>query len=113
MNKYRNRKVTVDGITFDSVKEFSRWKELKLLERAGEIYELKRQVPFVVIPVQKDEKGKVIERETKYIADFTYRDRKTNRIVVEDVKSSATKTKEYILKRKLMLYRHGLRIMEV
>ena len=109
--KYRNRKVEVDGITFDSVKEYSRYQELRLLERAGEIYELQRQVPFVVIPVQKDEKGKVIEREVRYIADFTYRNRSDHRLVVEDVKG--VRTKEYVLKRKLMLYRNGIRIQEV
>lgn len=113
MNKYGAIKTVVDGITFDSKKEANRWCELKLLERAGEIYDLKRQVPFVIIPVQKDENGRVIEREAKYIADFAYRDRKTNRIVVEDTKSEATKTAAYKLKKKLMLYRNGIRIREV
>ena len=111
MSKYRNRKVqTEDGI-FDSVKEYSRWQELKLMERAGEIYELQRQVPFVLIPTQKDDRGKVIEREVKYIADFTYLEKCGNRLVVEDTKGM--KTKEYILKRKMMLYRLGIRIQEV
>ena len=95
------------------MKEYSRWQELKLMQRAGEIYELQRQVPFVLIPTQRGEDGKVIEREVKYIADFTYRERCGNRLVVEDTKSSATKTEEYILKRKLMLYRLGIRITEV
>lgn len=110
--KYGNRKVKTEDGTFDSVKEFRRWQELKLMQRAGEIYDLRRQVPFVLIPSQS-ENGKVIEREVKYIADFTYRDRKTNRLVVEDTKSVATKTPEYIIKRKLMLYRNGLKIQEV
>ena len=109
--KYGNRKVTVDGMTFDSRKEFGRWQELRLMERAGLIYELKRQVPFVLIPAQKDERGKVIEREVKYVADFTYRDRSDHRLVVEDTKGM--KTREYIIKRKLMLYRLGIRIQEV
>ena len=111
MNKYGNRRVVTEDGTFDSVKEHRRWMELKLLQRAGEIRELRRQVPFVIIPVQKDEKGKVIERETRYIADFVYRETKDNRLVVEDTKGM--KTKEYILKRKLMLYRNGIRIREV
>lgn len=81
------------------------------MERAGEIYELQRQVPFVIIPVQKDEFGKVLEREVKYIADFTYRKMDDHRLVVEDTKGM--KTREYILKRKLMLYRNGIRIQEV
>lgn len=110
-NKYHARKVTVDGIAFDSVKEANRWCELKLLEKAGEIYDLQRQVPFIVIPVQKDEKGKVIEREVKYIADFVYKEKGTMRRTVEDAKG--VRTKEYILKRKLMLYRNGIRIKEV
>ena len=112
--KYGNHKTEVDGLRFDSKKEAVRWAELKLLERAGEIFDLQMQVPFVLIPVQRDETGKVIEREVKYIADFTYRDRKTGRLTVEDVKSPATKkNKEYIIKRKLMMYRHGLRIKEI
>lgn len=111
--KYKNRKFVMDGITFDSKKEAARWTELKRQEMAGEIYDLQRQVPFILIPCQRNEKGKVIEREARYIADFTYRDVKTGRIVVEDVKSPITKTREYILKRKLLLYRHGIRIKEV
>lgn len=113
-SKYLNHKTVVDGVEFDSKHEATRWCELKYMERAGLIYDLQRQVPFVLIPKQVDEvTGKVIEREAKYIADFTYRDRKTHKLVVEDTKSKATKTKDYILKRKLMLYRHGLRIVEV
>lgn len=104
----------MDGITFDSKKEANRWLELKELEKAGKIRELQRQTPFTLLPSQKDETGKVIEREVKYYADFTYRDAETNRLVVEDVKSAITKTRpDYILKRKILLYRHGLRIKEV
>ena len=85
-SKYHSRKVIVDGITFDSAKEARRYGELKLQEKAGEIYDLQRQVPFVVIPVQKDENGKVIEREVKYIADFTYKEKGSLRRTVEDTK---------------------------
>ena len=114
MSKYGNRKTVIDGIEFDSKHEAARWCELKYMERAGLICELQRQVAFMLIPKQVDEvTGKVLEREAKYIADFTYRDRKTHKLVVEDTKSKATKTKDYILKRKLMLYRYGLRIVEV
>lgn len=109
--KYGNRKVVTEDGTFDSEKEYRRWRELKLLQKAGEIYELQRQVPFVVVPHQKDENGKVIERAVIYIADFTYRSTKDGRIVVEDTKGM--KTREYIIKRKLMMYRHGIRIREV
>lgn len=111
--KYHNEKTEVDGLKFDSRKEANRWCELQLMQKAGEIYELQRQVPFVVLPAQRDENGKLIEREVKYVADFTYRVKGVNRLVVEDTKSKATKTPEYIIKRKLMLYRLGLRIREV
>ena len=109
--KYRNRKIVVDGQTFDSQKEANRWQELKLMERAGEIYDLQRQVPFIVIPAQKDEKGKTIERECKYIADFTYKLKGSLVRTVEDTKG--LRTKDYIIKRKLMLWRFGLRVKEV
>lgn len=111
ISKYGNRKVEIDGLKFDSKHEAYRWIELRYMERAGMIYELKRQVPFVLIPTQKDENGKVIEREVRYIADFTYRDKKDHRLVVEDAKGM--KTEVYKLKRKLMLYRNGIRIQEV
>ena len=86
MSKYHNRKVTVDGITFDSVKEANRYKDLKILERAGQIHDLQLQVKFKLIPAQREwtdettksgkpKKGKVIEHECSYIADFTYKNR--------------------------------------
>ena len=110
-SKYRSRKVTVDGITFDSEKEAGRWQELKLLERTGEIRDLQRQVPFVVIPAQRDENGKLIEKEVRYGADFTYIEKGKLTRTVEDVKGM--KTREYILKRKMLLWRLGIRIKEV
>lgn len=109
-NKYRNEKVTMGGITFDSRKEANRYFELKMLERAGEINKLKCQVKFVLIPSQKLD-GKVVERECSYVADFIYLDAKTGELVVEDTKGF--RTRDYIIKRKLMLYRHGIRIKEV
>lgn len=112
-SKYHSRKVTVDGITFDSAKEARRYGELKLQEKAGEIYDLQRQVPFVVIPEQRDGNGKLLEREVKYIADFTYKEKGSLRRTVEDVKSPATRTEVYRIKKKLMLYRNGIRIKEV
>ena len=121
--KYHNKKITKDGETFDSVKEYNRWCELKLLERAGLITGLKRQVKFELIPAQREkvwnkkkncfELGKVVERECAYYADFVYRGMDTCRIVVEDVKSPATRTKDYVIKRKLMLYYHKIKIREV
>lgn len=110
-SKYGNKRIVMDGEHFDSLKEAARYQELKLLERAGEIRELKRQVPFVLIPVQKDDKGKVIERELKYIADFTYIEKGKLVRTVEDVKG--LRTEVYKIKRKLMLYRNGIRIKEI
>lgn len=107
-SKYHSRKVTKDGETFDSVKEYRRWCELKLLERAGQINGLERQKQFELIPSQRIG-GKVAERACNYIADFTYW--QDNRFVVEDTKGF--KTKEYIIKRKLMLWLHGIRVQEV
>lgn len=132
--KYHSKKITRDGETFDSIKEYKRYCELLLLERAGEITNLRRQVKFVLIPAQYEpdtigsrggiKKGKLIERECSYIADFVYEYHKLNRsdvprevysarvyTVVEDTKGF--KTKDYIIKRKLMLQVHGIRIKEV
>ena len=106
-NKYHNRKVIVDGDTFDSQKEYRRFRELKLLERTGEITGLKRQVKYVLIRSQRDEYGKVIERECSYYADFVYRD-KQGRTHVEDVKG--VETEAFKIKKKLMLERYGIRI---
>lgn len=109
--KYGNKKTVVDGITFDSMKEATRYSELRLLLRAGEIFDLQRQVPFTLIPKQVRD-GKVVERPVVYKADFVYKE-KDGTEVVEDVKSQATKTKEYIIKRKLMLWQFGIMVHEV
>lgn len=106
--KYRNKKTMVDGILFDSKKEANRWIELKLLERAGQITDLERQVKYTLIPSQRID-GKVVERAITYTADFVYLE--NGEKVVEDTKG--VRTKEYILKRKLMLYMHGIVIKEV
>lgn len=106
--KYGNRKVIRDGITFDSTKEARRWSELLLLERAGAIQNLRRQVKYELIPSQRIA-GKVVERACTYIADFVYSENGVE--VVEDTKGF--KTPEYVIKRKLMLWRHGIRIREV
>lgn len=110
MSKYNSKKTVVDGQTFDSKKEANRYQELVLLEKAGVIKNLSRQVKFVLIPSQRDENGKVIERECSYKADFVYYE-EDGETVVEDVKGF--RTKEYIVKRKLMLYQYGIRIREV
>lgn len=108
--KYNNTRVTIPGRTFDSRKEYNRYCELLLLERGGYISGLKLQVKYVLIPAQRDDSGKIIERECSYIADFVYFDNASHETVVEDVKG--VRTKEYLIKRKLMLAQHGIRIRE-
>ena len=107
-SKYHAQKIKdLDGQTYDSKKELRRWHDLQLLERAGEITNLRRQVKFKLIPAQRIA-GKVVERECSYIADFVYeRDGVT---IVEDCKGFRTDT--YKIKRKLMLERYGIRILE-
>ena len=109
-SKYHSRKITVDGVSYDSKKEYNRYRELSMLEDAGIIHDLKRQVKFELLPSQRDlTTGKVIERPVSYIADFVYFE--GERLIVEDVKG--IRTKDYILKRKMLLYFHGIRIKEV
>lgn len=104
--KYKNQKVIYNGVLFDSKKECGRYLELKMMQAAGLISDLRLQVSFVLI----EPNGK--ERGCKYIADFTYM--RDVVLVVEDVKSKATrKLSTYILKRKLMLEKHGIKINEV
>ena len=102
-NKYGAKKVnTPDGV-FDSQREHQRWGVLKLLERAGRISDLKRQVSYELIPKQ----GTM--RACSYVADFVYKDADGN-TVVEDCKGF--RTDAYKIKKKLMLYVYGIRIKE-
>lgn len=110
--KYKSKKTEVDGIVFDSKKEAKRYLELKAMMEAGEIQNLELQKKYVLIPSQKRLVGgkmKVIERECAYKADFTYK--VGDMTVVEDTKGF--KTKDYIIKRKLMLKVYGIQIREV
>lgn len=124
--KYKNKTVTIDGITFDSIKEGNRYRELKLLEKAGKITGLQLQVKYLLIPSQfgrvPDEhhpgmtKRVCLEREVSYYADFVYKDA-DGILIVEDVKgyrdpASAAYAK-FVIKRKLMLERYGIRVSEV
>lgn len=113
MSKYRNKKVLVDGVAFDSKKEAKRYRELKLMEDAGMISRLERQVKFDLLPNQKDPDGKVIERKVQYVADFVYM--KNGKVVVEDVKGyrDGGAYRVFVIKRKLMLYRFGLKVIEI
>lgn len=126
MNKYHSKKTRLsDGTVFDSRKEARRWQQLRLLEGRGEIQDLKRQVEYELVPNQyeiverysdktgkrlKDEK-RLAERRVCYVADFVYT--KDGEIVVEDTKSPVTRTKDYIIKRKLMRHIHGIVIREI
>lgn len=112
VNKYGARTVKdqTTGEIFDSKVEHRRWCELRLLERAGRIVGLERQVKYVLIPTQRDKSGKVIEKECSYYADFVYFDCALGEKVVEDVKG--VRTDAYKIKKKLMLKEHGIRIKE-
>lgn len=103
MSKYHSQKATYNGITFDSKREMDRYIDLLLLERAGEISELRLQVSFELIPKQAG------ERSCKYIADFAYT--RNGEMIVEDAKG--VRTPEYVIKRKLMLWVHGIKVHEV
>lgn len=121
-SKFHSKKITVDGITFDSKKEYLRYCELALLEKAGQIQNLELQKVFELIPAQYEtferygksgnrlkDGSRCIEKACVYKADFVYTE--NGKTVVEDTKGF--KTKDYIIKRKLMLHIHGIRIREV
>ena len=102
-SKYGAVKTEVDGIMFDSKHEASRYQELRLLEQAGEIANLRLQVPYILFP--KNEHGRAL----KYIADFVYND-DTGALVVEDAKGHSTDV--YKIKRRLMAELKGIKIKE-
>lgn len=130
--KYRNtptERVTASGavLRFDSQKEARRYDQLILRQQAGEIRDLRLQVDFTLQEAYTDLEGRRV-RAIRYRADFTYRERDLTeetladskgwpceswRLVVEDVKSKPTRTREYLIKRKLMKERHGIDITEV
>lgn len=124
-NKYFNVKTRAsDGNVFDSAKEAWRYEQLLLLQRAGEISGLQRQVTYELIPNQYityerysktgkrlEDGKKLIERKVEYVADFVYTEVKSGEVVVEDTKG--IRTKDYIIKRKLMRFIHGIKIREV
>ena len=119
-SKYKARRTKKDGQVFDSKKEARRYSQLRFLEAAGEIKELQTQVKFVLIPAQREQdttgprggirKGRTLERECSYIADFCYIDVKTGQRVVEDVKGykDGGAYAVFTIKRKLMLERYGI-----
>lgn len=113
-NKFHAEKVN----GYASRKEYNRAQQLQLLQRSGAISNLREQVTYTLIPAQYgscgvDSNGRwsLLERACKYVADFVYTDNSTGQTIVEDTKG--VRTKEYIIKRKLMLYLHGIRIKEI
>lgn len=126
-SKYNNRKVTIGKDEFDSQKEAIRYFDLLVLQRIGKIHNLERQVRFELVPAQREpdiigkrggvHKGRLLEREVDYVADFVYIDDETGEKVVEDVKGyrdpSSAGYAKFVIKRKLMLWIHGIKIREV
>lgn len=122
-NKYNARQIVIGDEVFDSKKEGKRWMILKQYEKEGKLFNLQRQVKFVLIPSQREPdkvgarggviKGKVIEKECSYIADFMYATEQG--IVVEDVKGykRGGAYAVFSIKRKLMLKEYGLRVKEI
>lgn len=130
MNKYHNKKTRVHGMEFASAWEAERYKQLYLLGKSGYISNLRTQVPYELIPAryemiptgelykvgekkgQQKYKRVCVERAVKYIADFVYVE--DGKEIVEDTKSPATRSEEgYIIKRKLMLHVHNIKLREV
>lgn len=124
--KYYNKKVVIDGIEFDSQKEGQRYKELRLMQRAGKINQLRLQVPFELIPNQYEtvtvqlktktkQVQKLVERKVEYVADFVYNDLEKGETVVEDVKGYRLGGAYAVfqIKRKLMLQVYGIKVREI
>ena len=127
-NKYGNKKIEVDGIAFDSKKEALRYFELKIMEQAGEITDLQMQKEFELIPAQYEtferygktgnrlqDGTRCIEKSCVYKADFVYI--KDGELVVEDVKGyrdpKSAGYAKFVIKRKLMLWKYGIRVVEI
>jgi len=107
-SKFKNKKTTVGDVVLDSKAEAQRYAHLLNLQSWGDISNLKTQVRFELIPQTKKPSGGH-ERKCEYVADFVYTD-KNGKQIVEDVKG--VKTKDYIIKRKLMLQVHGIEVKE-
>lgn len=111
-NKFNAQPKVYNGVRYDSTKEANRAKELDLMQRVGMVQNIRNQVKFVLLDKQK-KPGGGYERPVTYRADFVYKD-KTGAMVVEDVKSEATRKKrDYVICRKLMLWVHGIEVVEV
>lgn len=104
--KYGNTKTDMDGIIFDSKKEASRYRELKLMQNSGEIDNLELQ------PVYRFELNGV--KIARYTPDFRYEDTRTGEVVVEDVKaaSKAARSRDYVLRKKMLKAFFGIDVKE-
>jgi hypothetical protein len=121
-NKYRAKKVEIDGIIFDSGKEAEIYTDLKKQKANGDIKDFAMQVTFELIPKQTElttvfdkkglpkQKDKVVENAVKYIADFVVYHH-DGEVAIVDPKGK--RTKDYVIKRKLMLFRHRIKIKEI
>ena len=119
-SKYGAKRQDVGGERFDSAKEARRWQQLQIMERAGKINSLQRQVKYMILPEHREpdtrgprggiRKGRIIERARYYVADFVYYDVDARCAVVEDCKGFRTET--YTLKKAMMYDRYGIRIRE-
>ena len=116
-NKHRAVKREYNGMTFDSGRELARWQELELMQKAGAITCLRRQVAFVLAEsvTLPDEHGNQRKKpDMRYIADFVYCDAKIGRDIVEDAKSPHLRTNPvFRLKMHLMKLRHGIEVVLV
>ena len=130
-NKLGNKKVSTPDGEFASKREYERFCELELLRRSGKITDLQTQVEFPLMPTIREQVGvytkgenkgrpkygRVIERGISYVADFVYVDAKTGEKIVEDVKgyrdTASASYKVFVIKRKLMLWLHGIHVKEV
>lgn len=106
-SKYNNKKVTVNGITFDSQDEYERFLELQAMEKTGQIKNLQYHKRYVLIDKSK------YGREITYEPDFVYEVTATGETIVEDFKSPVTKTRVYNLKKRLLAERYGIIVQEV
>lgn len=111
-SKYNSKRIEKDGMRFDSAKEYKRYIELTAMMQRGEISELKCQVKFVLAPKVKLEDEKRAKPELRYYADFTYL--MNGQLIVEDVKSAATrKLATYRMKKHMLFIVHGISITEI
>ena len=107
-SKYHSKKTELDGYVFDSKAEAARWGELRFLERAGEISDLKRQVGFVLAPAVRLGADQRMKPALKLIVDFQYTDERTGKLVLEDTKGVVTEA--FRIKQHLLKDRYGMEV---